>query len=456
MAGDGQRVASELAEYYAAAELVGLVLVVVEVEVDAPELARALVVPAARAVDEARGIYVRDGVGERVGVELAPALVEYDPHDDARVVIEVRDHVQQLLAELLAAALLLARELHVLVVAAVRAGQQGGADGERGIAPAAVRHILPDEHPQAVAVIVPAVGLDLHVLAQGVEAHRLGRGDVEYERGVAGRGVEPVGPPALVEEAVHEIGLPVEQQALHAVPVLADGDAAQGEIALRAVLAEREDELIEIGVLRRPEADVAELYERALPGGELELLAVNLRAHRALAADVELDLAALGMRRDEEAGHVVLRHALAPDGLPYPAHGAVPYAAGLELLLAARVPGAVRGVRDADDEGVCALRQKLGYVRREGEGAARVRADVLAVEPDARALVDRAEVQQYAAYVEALRQLEFAPVPQEFARLQHPLHAREDALRREGDAYLEIVLLGLAVLAGEGAVPEAV
>ena len=153
-----------------------------------------------------------------------------------------------------------------------------------GIAPAAVRHVLPDEHPQAVAVVVPAVGLDLHVLAQGVEAHRLGRGDVEGERRVAGRGVEPVGPPALVEQAVHEIGLPVEQQALRAVPVLADADAAQGEIALRPVLAEREDELIEIGVLRRPEADVAELYERALPGGELELLAVYLRAHRALAA----------------------------------------------------------------------------------------------------------------------------------------------------------------------------
>ena len=44
---------------------------------------------------------------------------------------------------------------------------------------------------------------------------------------------------------------------------------------------------------------------------------------------------------------------------------------------------------------VLARDEQLGYIRRKGEEAPLVYADVLAVDPDARALVHRAEVQQH-------------------------------------------------------------
>ena len=176
------------------------------------------------------------------------------------------------------------------------------------------------------------------MLAQHVEAHGLGRFDVEAQGLVARRGVEPVGPPALVEQAVHEAGLAVEQQALLPAAVLADADGAQGEVALHPVLAERELQLVEIWFLRGPRPHVLELEQRALARGELVgVRSVYHGAHRALAAHVQLDRAVLQMGRYEERCDVVFRHALAPDGLPDAAHGRIPDAAGLELLLAARM-----------------------------------------------------------------------------------------------------------------------
>src|SRR5699024_4675427 len=89
----GQGVAAEFAEHDAAAELVRLVLVVVEVQVYAAQLAAALVVPAAGAVEDAGGVQLEHRLGALVRVELSPALVEYDPGHDAGGVIQVGDHV---------------------------------------------------------------------------------------------------------------------------------------------------------------------------------------------------------------------------------------------------------------------------------------------------------------------------------------------------------------------------
>jgi len=83
----------------------------------------------------------------------------------------------------------------------------------------AVGHVLPYDHAGLVAVVVPAGGLDLHVLADHVVAQLLGLDDVECER-LVGRGrVEAVGPPALVERTELEQRLVVEGQANDAVLV---------------------------------------------------------------------------------------------------------------------------------------------------------------------------------------------------------------------------------------------
>ena len=336
------------------------------------------------------------------------------------------------------------------------AGEQRGADGDGGVFPAAVGHVLPDQHAQPVAVVVPARGLNLDVLAQRVEAHRLGCGDVKGQGLVAGRGVQAVRPPALVEQAVHKIRLAVERKALHAVPVLADAHASQREVALDHVVAQRQLYRIEIGLLGRPGAHLAQLQQRGGSGVKVVAVAAYLCVYRALAAAGDFNCAVLQMRSDEERGDVVLRHALAPDGLPDAADRRVPYAAGLELLLASGVIARVRLVGDAHDKGVDAGLQQLGYVCREGQVSAGVDTGVHAVYPDAGALVHCAEVQQHAPDVEALGQLKVAPVPEVLAGHERAADAGQGALEREGDDYLAVILLRLGVNRTHGVFPDAV
>ena len=106
----------------------------------------------------------------------------------------------------------------------MNARDEGRGDGEKVIFPAAVYHVLPDEHADAVAVIIPAHRLDLDVLAEHVEAHVLHELDIEHHRVVARRGVEPVGEVPLVKNAVLEIRPAVEKQPGNAVFVFPNAD----------------------------------------------------------------------------------------------------------------------------------------------------------------------------------------------------------------------------------------
>ena len=87
----------------------------------------------------------------------------------------------------------------------VNVRHQGGGDDQGVIASAAAGHILPDQHTVAVAMVVPAQGLHLDVFAQHVEAHGLGGADV-IDHGLVRRGgIKPVGPIALIQQAVVEV-----------------------------------------------------------------------------------------------------------------------------------------------------------------------------------------------------------------------------------------------------------
>ena len=106
----------------------------------------------------------------------------------------------------------------------MNARDEGRGDGEKVIFPAAVYHVLPDEHAEAVAVIVPAQRLDFDVLAEHVEAQVLHELNVKNHRVVARRGVEPVREVALVKNAVLEIRPAVEKQPGNAVFVFSNAD----------------------------------------------------------------------------------------------------------------------------------------------------------------------------------------------------------------------------------------
>jgi len=61
-------------------------------------------------------------------------------------------------------------------------------------------------------MVVPSRRFDLDVLANQIEAEALGRFYVGGERFVGRCGVEAVGPPALIEQAVLEQRFTVEKQ----------------------------------------------------------------------------------------------------------------------------------------------------------------------------------------------------------------------------------------------------
>src|SRR5207247_11148707 len=69
-----------------------------------------------------------------------------------------------------------------------------------------------------------------------VHAQLLGKLDVVLQRLVGRRGVKPVRPEALVERAVLEDELVVEEDAGDAFVVLAEGDLAHAEVGLRNVV----------------------------------------------------------------------------------------------------------------------------------------------------------------------------------------------------------------------------
>ena len=104
---------------------------------------------------------------------------------------------------------ILAREKLVIFIAQMNSGDERRGNNSRIIAAAAVYHILPHEHSEPVAVIVPAQRLDLYVLAQHIKAHVLGGLNVKNERLIRRGGVHAVGPVALIEQTVVEIRLAV-------------------------------------------------------------------------------------------------------------------------------------------------------------------------------------------------------------------------------------------------------
>ena len=120
-------------------------------------------------------------------------------------------------------------------------------------------HVLPDQEAELVAPVVEARGFDLDVLAHHVKAELLEGLDIGAQGLVGGRGVEAVGPPALVERADLEERLVVEEDAVGAGGIGLHFDAAHAEVALHRVAGFQADiEIVERGRIGRPEVGLAE------------------------------------------------------------------------------------------------------------------------------------------------------------------------------------------------------
>ena len=144
------------------------------------------------------------------GVKLSPSLVEHHPADDGRAVVQMTDGGLTLTIPLGVAGRVHATGTFDTVIGAI------GSEGKDGRAIAQVEHIvgrttvgdvLPYQHAQSVAVVVPAQRLQLAMLAQHVKASILHSLDVVDIGLIAGGSQQTVGPVALIQQTVLEVRL---------------------------------------------------------------------------------------------------------------------------------------------------------------------------------------------------------------------------------------------------------
>src|ERR1051325_8768268 len=92
-------------------------------------------------------------------------------------------------------------------------------------------HVLPDEQPQLVAPIIPAVRLHLHMLTCHVETKLLRNLNIVTKSLIGRSGVKAIRPESLVERTDHEIRFVVKENARNALLVFAQSDFAHTDIA---------------------------------------------------------------------------------------------------------------------------------------------------------------------------------------------------------------------------------
>ena len=429
MAGNAQRQAAVFAVHGSArgvrARQAGALVVVHVIDVAGMRVALGVAaVGAAARVDQTRGIQLLDlrrqlgGCGD---APLAPAFVERNPADDRGFALELLHDGGDVAAE---AGLVRIAELVV------------AAGGHR-------RHVLPHHQADMVRPVVPARRLHLDVLADGVEAQVLRLLDVELQCRVGGRGVDAVGPVALVERGQQEGRLAVEHDAVESAHFL-DTDAAQAGIAGDSVtliaLHQAGLEGVEEGILRTPQVRMRDGQMQRLAGRPARL------AHRLavrVGGDVQgrVSVAALQFRRHREGVEAACRgegqlrqaggrHRLQPHRLPDARRRGVEDALGFQPLLAHHHVGAVHRRVHGDNDLLRPLGPKRrGDVRAEGRIAVQMIRHLLAVDVHRGVLGDRTEVQPHmlAMCGEVRGNLHQSAIEHEIRML---LHAREHRLDR--------------------------
>ena len=333
-------------------------------------------------------------------------------------------------------------------------------------------HVLPYEDAFAVAVVVPARRLDLHVLADHVVTQLLGLQNVEQQRFVGRCGEKSVGPPALVERAEVEERFVVERHAEDAALVALGSDLAHGGVRIDLVdgfpaLPERHFHVVEERRVGAPEFRLDAQTQRVSGKSRrrshelalVEDLHLHQIARRAVFGrhgygDVLLVQVGNGL----DARDVALRHRFDPHGLPDAADRRVPDAVGGQHLLSAGLVSLVRAVEHAYDQLLPAFGLEIGGdVERKGREAARVRACKDVVHEYVGFPVHRAEVQQHVAAFPGGGHAERAAVPEFILLGEALLHARQRGFDSEGDEDLSVHRFRFHGADGfDGIVPQAV
>ena len=456
-----------------------------EIVVHAVVIAAMLVVPAAGRVNRTGRVERVDAFGCVARVELAPAFVEQRPRHDGGVPAE---HVHHRVARTRPVApvdRVVRAERREMFGGVVAEFVPCGADERRlairgprivfAVRAAAGHRVLPDEHAEAVAMVVPAGRLDFDVLAQHVEAGVFHGRDVMRQRLVVGRGHEAVRPVALVKHAFDEERLAVEMEARYPLRIRFDFDGTERAVGtydihrlrprdhritrrfrgFRRPVSQFGPHVIQIRIGRRPQMFGSCCdFRTHLAHARRQRLIRHHRAVRRVGDDdvqFRVRLVAADFRTDEQLAvecplecqraQVGFRHDFQPDALPNAALRGVPDAFALDFLLAAQLRARIVRIVDAQRDFKRVIRvDKCRNIDVERQVAADVRARELAVDIAGADIIDRFEMQDEAIRVADLPDrflsaerdgMHDGAVPQQVVGVNGLVHAGQRGFRRE-------------------------
>ena len=327
-------------------------------------------------------------------------------------------------------------------------------------------------------MVIPALRLDLGVLAQQVEAQRFHLAELPLHGCVRGRRIQALRPVALIQQTVEQDGLVVQAEAQHPVGVRCTAPLAQGKVTVHRVepgflpLVGAHRQVVKEGRVRAP---WEEMLFRDVQGHFAVLVGLVAAPvlgdghapgpHHGPQVDRTAGLcrvhphrhrAGVVVRGDGQGLDVVVRHPLQPDGLPDAALGRVEHPAGFQRLFAPGLGAVAGGVLHGHPQAVAAgAVEQVGNVQCEGPVAAPVAACQMPIDLHGAGVIHRPEVQQHPAAL-SRRRGEQAVVVQPLPRLQGAPHPGGRGLRRIG--HPDGALPGRRVFGrlGDGILPRAV
>jgi hypothetical protein len=227
------------------------------------EIPAFLVEPAAGMVYRTGGVFFCHHFRNTGSIELSPAFVEGHPYGDGRDIVQVIYGVKTFLFPAFPAFFRTTGEQLIMIILRVggHVGEQCGHIAYPGhmIGRAAADHILPYDHSQTIAVIIPAQRLELDMFPEHIEAQPFCEADIIDKGLIAGSSHQPVGPVALIQDSMEKIRSVIQAEARDALRIWLYGVAAHGKIAVHGITIGIQSKGIQPGVFRTPGLEIYRL-----------------------------------------------------------------------------------------------------------------------------------------------------------------------------------------------------
>ena len=327
-----------------------------EIDVEAVDVALILVKPTRRAVNKPGGIQLFQFIISFVCTELPPAFIKDRPQADAGMVFQCCNGSLHGFQKFFPG---IGISMHTAVISFLEMQSRENRIPQITVIPV-VDHILKDNHPQPVTVVIEQLRLNLDVLTQHVKAKCLHRQNILFKSLCIGRRIKAVTPISLIQQAVEEIRLSVQAKTRNPVDRL-HRQRTKGKIALHPIFSGYNCKVIQIRCFRAPPLRLlqCEVYFPVM-----DCVFLPIHQQRAVFDAFCRNFRPVFPGADFDAGYILQRHRLQPHRLPDAGTGCIPHTSPVSALLP---PGILQGkvIEGADFKAVAAFTQNIRYFRRK-------------------------------------------------------------------------------------------